>query len=174
MLRKDDVEAWIANMALHIGDISFGRNLVLDSCGQLDFAGKTHVVGELIVAPRSAIEIDATDVLFHGPLSIGGSLTMAHSVLEAKEGMEVAGNVDARAGELSVTDRLVVEGNMRVNKSTLALPLAELSVDGDLSIQNTAVESWPDHIAVSGEMNVDIDLPLTANSHATTSIPKPL
>jgi hypothetical protein len=131
-------------------------------------------VGELIVAPRSSIKLAATDVLFHGPLSIGGSLTISHSVLEAKEGMEVGGNVDARAGELSVTDRLVVEGNMRVNKSTLALPLAELSVDGDLSIQNTAVESWPDHIAVSGEMNVDIDLPLTANSHATTSIPKPL
>lgn len=139
------------NFPTPIADARFGRNLVINSCGTVEFEGETEVRGELRINHMGGDTPPPTDVVFRGDCHVRGSVEVKDSTLVADAGLKVDGNVKVVVGDIVAPHHVVVRGDFTANGCRITGMPETLEVGGDLDLRWSEIDRWPTEMSVGGE-----------------------
>ena len=133
----------------------FSKNLMLDSCGPLQFAGDVLVGGEMTITRTKGIgRALQTEVELLGSCSVLGNLTIKDSLLSAISDVKIDGTLNANLGMISFDAGLEVGSDLKLYDVSVGRMPDRLVVGGDIVMEWVDIDRWPAEMSAGGETNI--------------------
>lgn len=150
------LEMFGCRFASPIRDVRFGRNLRLEGCGTVEFAGLTEIGGELIVEKSRQILADHMSASFDGECRVGGNLYLEDAEFEVAGNLRVGGSLEMFMTALSVGGDMRIDTDLSSRESVVCRMPTSLVIGGDMTVSATDVDHWPDVLVVGGETDMGL------------------